>query len=293
MKKIILILLLAQNMFAQNYDIEGHRGCRGLKPENTIEAFLHALKFNVNTLELDVCISKDKKVVVSHEPYMNSLYCSHPNGNAVLKAEEKSLNLFEMNYGEIKKFDTGKRGNKNFPVQEKMSTYKPLLKDVFEIIESDIKKNNLKPINYNIEIKSEKEEYNISQPEVDEFSNLVYETINQYIPAERIVLQSFDFNILKYWHNNIENNSYKKVKLAALVETKGVKPTFRELGFLPDIYSPYYKLLTKGKVRKSHSKGVLVIPWTVNDLEAMKKIKEMGTDGLITDYPDIAVKLIE
>lgn len=280
-------------MLAQNYDIEGHRGCRGLMPENTVEAFLHALKYNVNTLELDVCISKDKKVVVSHEPYMNSLFCSHPNGIPVLKNEEKNLNLYQMNYDEIKKFDTGIRGNKNFPVQEKLSTFKPLLKDVFETIENHIKKNNLKPINYNIEIKSEKEEYGISQPEVDEFSNLVYEIINEYIPSERIVLQSFDFDVLKYWHKNIENKNYKKVKLAALVETKGVKPTFKELGFLPDIYSPYYKLLSKGKVRKCHSKGVKVIPWTVNELEAMKKIKEMGTDGLITDYPNIAIKLIE
>jgi glycerophosphoryl diester phosphodiesterase len=293
MKKIILFLLITQNMLAQNYDIEGHRGCRGLMPENTVEAFLHALKYNVNTLELDVCISKDKKVVVSHEPYMNSLFCSHPNGIPVLKNEEKNLNLYQMNYDEIKKFNTGIRGNKNFPVQEKLSTFKPLLKDVFETIENHIKKNNLKPINYNIEIKSEKEEYGISQPEVDEFSNLVYEIINEYIPSERIVLQSFDFDVLKYWHKNIENKNYKKVKLAALVETKGVKPTFKELGFLPDIYSPYYKLLSKGKVRKCHSKGVKVIPWTVNELEAMKKIKEMGTDGLITDYPNIAIKLIE
>lgn len=280
-------------MLAQNYDIEGHRGCRGLMPENTIEAFLHALTYKVNTLELDVCISKDKKVVVSHEPYMNSLFCSHPSGIPVLKNEEKNLNLYQMEYDEIMKFDTGKRGNKNFPVQEKLSTFKPLLKDVFETIEAYIKKNNLKLVNYNIEIKSEKEEYGVSQPEVAEFSNLVYEIINQYIPAERIVLQSFDFEVLKYWHKNIENKNYNKVKLAALVETKGVKPTFKELGFLPDIFSPYYKLLTKGKVRKCHSKGVQVIPWTVNDLEAMKKIKEMGTDGLITDYPNIASKLIE
>lgn len=280
-------------MLAQNYDIEGHRGCRGLMPENTIEAFLHALTYKVNTLELDVCISKDKKVVVSHEPYMNSLFCSHPSGIPVLKNEEKNLNLYQMEYDEIMKFDTGKRGNKNFPFQEKISTFKPLLKDVFETIEAYIKKNNLKLVNYNIEIKSEKEEYGVSQPEVAEFSNLVYEIINQYIPAERIVLQSFDFEVLKYWHKNIENKNYNKVKLAALVETKGVKPTFKELGFLPDIFSPYYKLLTKGKVRKCHSKGVQVIPWTVNDLEAMKKIKEMGTDGLITDYPNIASKLIE
>ncbi len=280
-------------MIAQNYDIEGHRGCRGLMPENTVEAFLHALKLNVTTLELDVCISKDRKVVVSHEPFMNSLFCSHPDGSLVLKAEEKSLNLFQMNYDEIRKFDSGSRGNVKFPEQEKIKTYKPLLTEVLEKIESYSKQNKLKPINYNIEIKSEPDEYGISQPEAAEFSDLVHDIISKHIPGDRIVLQSFDFEVLKYWHKKIETNKYKKVKLAALVEMKGVKTTFQDLGFLPDIFSPYYKLLTKEKVIECHEKGVKVIPWTVNEVADMIKIKEMGTDGLITDYPDRALQSLK
>ena len=96
---------MTTSALAQKFDIEGHRGCRGLMPENTIPAFKKALDLGVTTLELDVCISKDGQVVVSHEPYMNSLFCSKPDGSAVTKADEKSLNLYKMPYSEIKKYD--------------------------------------------------------------------------------------------------------------------------------------------------------------------------------------------
>jgi glycerophosphoryl diester phosphodiesterase len=291
MKKLLILLLFPFVMDAQKFDIEGHRGCRGLMPENTIEAFLHALKYDVTTLELDVCISKDGKVVVSHEPYMNSLFCSHPNGNPVLKTEESTLNLYKMDYAEIKKFDSGIRGNARFPEQKKMNTYKPLLSEVLGRIESYLKENSLSPVNYNIEIKSEPEEYNISQPEVPVFSKLVHDEIVKYISPKRIVLQSFDFEVLKYWQSKVKSGEFQKMKLAALVEKGDVNAAFKNLGFLPDIYSPYFKLLTKGEVKVSHKKNVKVIPWTVNELVDMQMVKEMGVDGLITDYPDRAVKL--
>ena len=278
---------------AQKLDIEGHRGCRGLMPENTIDAFKHALKYNVTTLELDVCISKDRKVVVSHEPYMNSLFCSHPNGKPVVKSEEKALNLFQMNYEDIAKYDSGNRGNKNFIEQEKRNTYKPLLESVFKEIESYITVNSLKPVQYNIEIKSEKEEYNISQPEVEEFSKLVYEVIIENISPDRIIIQSFDFDILKYWHTKIKIGAFKKVRLAALTEKMGVKPTFKSLGFKPDIFSPYYKLLTPKKIQICHKNEVKVVPWTVNNITEMQQLIQMGVDGLITDYPDRANNLLD
>jgi glycerophosphoryl diester phosphodiesterase len=293
MKKIIFLLFISIKMTAQSFDLQGHRGCRGLMPENTIEAFMEALKYKVTTLELDVSITKDSQVVVSHEPYMNSLFCINPDGTPVTKAMEKSLNLYQMNYNEIKQFDTGSRGNIKFPEQKKISTFKPLLRDVFIKVEAFLKANNYALVNYNIEIKSEASEYGISQPSVEEFSDLVYAEIMQYIDPKRVVLQSFDFNVLKFWHKKFENNQYKKVRLAALVEQSGVKSTFETLGFLPDIYSPYFKLLTKGQVKKCQKKGVQVIPWTVNEPNDMIKIKDMRVDGLITDYPDRAKKLLE
>jgi glycerophosphoryl diester phosphodiesterase len=102
---------------------------------------------------------------------------------------------------------------------------------------------------------------------------------------ERVTLQSFDFRVLQYWHQK-----YPEVKLAALVEnTKTLEDNLDALGFTPHIYSPYYKLLpSQEEVKKIQSKGMQLIPWTVNDAAMMKKLQSWGVDGIITDYPDRA-----
>jgi glycerophosphoryl diester phosphodiesterase len=273
--------------FSQKFDIEGHRGCRGLMPENSIPAFKKALDLGVTTLELDVCISKDGQVVVSHEPYMNALFCSKPDGSPVTKADEKMLNVYAMPYAEIKKYDSGIRGNKLFPEQQKLAIFKPLLRDVFKACEKYIKLNNLPKVHYNIEIKSEEQEYGISQPKtVKEFSDLVYQEIIRQISPERVILQSFDFNVLKFWYLQFEEGKYKKMKLSALVEDEMLDASLEKLGFNPDIFSPYYKHLVKRRVDMCHEKGIKVVPWTVNEVVNMKEIKALGVDGLITDYPN-------
>jgi glycerophosphoryl diester phosphodiesterase len=288
-----LYLSILQPMKAQQFDVEGHRGSRGLMPENTIPAFLKALDLGVHTLELDVIVSKDKKVVVSHEPYFNSLFTTKPDGKALTKAEEKSLNLYVMTYAEIKKYDVGQRVNPLFLEQNPMPVVKPLLSDVIKTCEKYIKEKGLKSVSYNIEIKSEEKEYGISQPAtVVEFSDLVYAQIKK-LAADRIVLQSFDFNVIKHWKKQIDAKVYKKVRLSALTERKGAEKTFEELGFLPDIFSPYFKLLDENKVKFCHEKGVKVVPWTVNEVEDMKRMKAIGTDGLITDYPNRSQFLLE
>ncbi|MFO0414793.1 MAG: glycerophosphodiester phosphodiesterase family protein, partial [Bacteroidota bacterium] len=117
-------------MLADQFDLQGHRGCRGLMPENTIPAMLHAMDLGVTTLELDVVISADGKVVVSHEPWMSSEIATKEDGKQVIHAEEKNLNLFRMNYTEIQKFDVGLKPHPRFPDQKKMKVVKPLLTDV-------------------------------------------------------------------------------------------------------------------------------------------------------------------
>jgi glycerophosphoryl diester phosphodiesterase len=279
---IYIFLLMTTSSFSQKFDIEGHRGCRGLMPENTISAFKKALDLGVTTLELDVCISKDGQVVVSHEPYMNALFCSKPDGSPVMKADEKVLNLYTMSYSEIKKYDSGIRGNILFPEQQKVATFKPLLRDMLKTCEKYIKLNNLPKVQYNIEIKSEEKEYGISQPKtVKEFSDLVYQEIIRQISPERVILQSFDFNILKFWYLQFEEGKYKKVRLSALVEDEMLDPRLEKLGFNPD-----NKHLIKRRVDMCHDKGIKVVPWTVNEIVNMKEIKALGVDGLITDYPN-------
>ncbi|MCU0341928.1 MAG: glycerophosphodiester phosphodiesterase [Spirosomaceae bacterium] len=267
------------------FDWQGHRGCRGLMPENTIPAFKKALDLGVTTLEMDVVISKDRQVVVSHEPYFNPDISIAPDGTPVPKSPK--INLYELPYADIKRYDVGSNGNKGFPEQQKINTYKPLLSEVIEAVEAYRKEKKLPMFAYNIEIKSEEKEYEHSQPPPAAFSDLVHAVIVKYLTPERVTLQSFDFNVLKYWHKQIAAGQYKKVQLAALVaNAKGIEKNLEDLGFQPDIYSPYFQLLTADRVQQLHARGVRVIPWTINTTEDMRRVKALGVDGIITDYPD-------
>ena len=268
----------------QSIIFQGHRGCRGLLPENTIPAFLEALKYPIDYLELDVCLSKDLDVVVSHEPYMNSLFCSYPTGKTVRKSEEKDLNLFQLSYEQIRSFDVGQRGNKLFPEQKPQSAYKPLLSEMIEACEA--KRSSFPDFGYNIEIKSEEKEYGISQPyDVKVFCDKVFEVLKNINP-KKVIVQSFDFNILKYCKQQMDLGVYPKVQLSALVTNEGIRPSLEKLGFLPDFFSPYFKSLTEGKIEICHQKGIRVVPWTINEVEDMRRLIMMGVDGIITDYPN-------
>ena len=274
------------------FEIQGHRGSRGLMPENTIPAFIRAIDEGVHTLELDVVISKDKKVIVSHDPFFNPEISTRPDG--VPLTEETKNNLYQLTYAEIKKFDVGLRGNPNFPEQQKMAVHKPLLKKMIKKAEKYAKKKGLAPLNYNIELKSLPEEYNKSQPQVDEFSDLVHDVIFKQLPANRVTIQSFDFNVLKYWYSRIGAGEYEKPALSALIEPhddNDINLNLDKLGFNPDIWSPYFLHLNEEKVKKLQRLGIKVIPWTVNEPEDMKSVKAMGCDGLITDYPNRARSL--
>ena len=284
--KIALLLLLNFSIMAQMPFLQGHRGCRGLYPENSIPAFVHALEMGVQVLEMDVCLSADGQVVVSHEPYMNSLYASHPSGYPVLKSEEASLNLYRMSYAEIKTYDVGKRGNRLFPEQRAVAAVKPLLREVLALGEAFRQKTG-KPIYYNIEIKSDPSEYGKSQPaDVADFSKSVHAVIAELVDWKFVVLQSFDFQVLKYWHN-----VWGRVNLSALVDNEPPSFVLKELGFTPAIYSSSYKQLDGARIAFSHANNMQVIPWTVNVREDIQKMIDLGVDGLITDYPNRSPKL--
>ncbi|TAE33603.1 MAG: glycerophosphodiester phosphodiesterase [Cytophagales bacterium] len=286
---LLFAMLVTTTALAQTpgFDLEGHRGCRGLMPENTVPAFLKALDLGVTTLELDVVISGDKQVVVSHEPYFNADITLKPDGQPVDKKTQKQLNLYQMPYTEIKRYDVGSIGNPNYPEQQKIKTYKPLLSEVIREAEAYRKKKGLPLFSYNIEIKSVPSEYGQYQPEPAPFSDLVYAQILEQLPPDRVIIQSFDFAVLKHWKTKIDAGTYKRVRLAALVENlRGPEKHLEELGFLPDIYSPYFRLLSKEKIDRLHEKGIKVIPWTVNKVDDMKQVIDWGVDGLITDYPN-------
>ncbi len=275
-----LFMLIALPVMAQNFDWQGHRGARGLMPENTIESMKEALRYPVTTLEFDVVISQDKKVVVSHEPWMNPVICRHPEGKDY---KEREFNLYKMEYSEILRFDCGSLPHPRFPDQKKMNVGKPTLSALLLEIESQLKKEN-RTVLYNIEIKSDKDqEKNGFQPKVAEFCDIVVSEIKSILPEERFVLQSFDPRVLKYLRKN-----HPQIVLSHLTESKESPEQVKKiLGFTPQIFSPDYKLLNYEDIPLFHAQGMRVIPWTVNNKEDMKGLMGMGVDGIITDYPNL------
>ena len=267
-------------------EIHGHRGDRGHFPENSIPAFLSALQKGVDVIEMDVVISKDKKVVVSHEPFMASLYILQPDGKSILKNEERNFNLYQMDYEVIQQFDAGSKINPKFLQQQKIKTYKPSLSEVISVVENFTKKHQLTSVKYNIEIKSEVEDYGIFQPEPEEFVHLVTQVLKDHQIENRVILQSFDIQILEEIHQQ-----YPFFTLAYLVEDGEATANLKKLSFTPSIYSPHFTLLSSQKVKKLQQQGIKVIPWTVNTTKDLQQMMAFGVDGIISDYPELAINI--
>ncbi|WP_428225082.1 glycerophosphodiester phosphodiesterase [Flavobacterium sp.] len=282
MKKIALLLLPLLGM-AQQFDLQGHRGCRGLLPENTIEAMKKAIDIGVTTLEMDVVISKDGKVVVSHEPFLSHEICLDYTNKEITEATEQSYNLYQMNYNEIKACDCGSKIHPRFLEQQKIKTYKPLLTEVIDTVERYLKeKYPNRKLFYNIETKTTPEGDRIFHPEPKEFVDKLMAVLKEKKILSKTFIQSFDTRTLKYLHHN-----YRGIKTILLVENKeNYLQNLKNLGYAPKVYSPDFHLLTKEIVNDLHHKKIKVIPWTVNSIEDMQSVITLGVDGLITDYPN-------
>lgn len=269
--------------------VQGHRGDKGSFPENTIPAFISAVNKGADVIELDVVISKDKKVVVSHEPFMHTLYVLTPSGDSISEENQKNFNLYQMSYDSIKKFDVGLKGNIFFPNQQKQEAYKPLLAEAIDSVENYIASNNLNAVNYNIEIKSSEKAYGIYQPEPEVFVALVMDVIQKKEIQQKMNLQSFDVNIL-----NEINKSYPEVITSYLVSKEGIQKNLDLLNFQPEIYSPHYGLVKNTVfVDSIKNMNMKLIPWTVNDSLVIQKMIELEVNGIITDYPERVLQSLE
>lgn len=278
----------AQNARAMNekklpFDWQSHRGARGLAPENTIPAFLKALEFPaVRTLELDLAVSADGYLVVSHEPWMSSAICAYPDGKPVPEAEEEALAIYQMPYERVQGFDCGSRGNARFPEQTPQMAFKPTLDAVVKEVQQYCEARGREMPFFNIEIKSTPEWDGVKSPAPEAFALLVVEKLKELDIAGFTTVQSFDLRPLQFLHKN-----YPGLTLAFLVEnTQGMEENLQKLGFVPAIYSPYYGLIDREAVERAHNKGMKVIPWTVNTTKDMQRLVEWGVDGIITDYPN-------
>lgn len=269
--------------------IEGHRGARGLVPENTIPSFLKALEVGADTIELDLVVSGDNQLVVSHEPWFSSVISLDKNGNPIPADKQREYNIYKMKYAEIKLYDVGSIGNKDFPEQQKMKVHKPLLKEVFKSVEAYVRKNKLQPVRYNIEIKSNPQGDNTFHPVPSVFAKMVYDEVLKYKLEKNVIIQSFDVRPLQ----ELKKLSVK-MPLALLVSNTnkdGVEKNLERLGFQPDTYSPHFSLVDEATVKFCREKGMKIVPWTVNEIADMENLKKFNLDGIITDYPNRAVKV--
>lgn len=271
--------------YSKDFDLQGHRGARGLFPENSIEAFMAALDLQVNTLEMDVVISADGQVVVSHEPWIDHLICWDLEDRPV--PEGKALNIYQMPYSEVTNYNCGSQPHPDFPQQTKVPTFKPLLSEVIAEAENFTAEVELDPVWYNIEIKSTPDGDGIFHPEPKEFAALVLDVVRKGGIAERTIIQSFDVRALR----EVKAADPSMPVALLLSETEGFERDLENLGFVPEIYSPYYRIVDRQMVENCHANNIRIIPWTVNDEDDMVELLEMGVDGLITDYPDIALTL--
>jgi glycerophosphoryl diester phosphodiesterase len=267
------------------FDKEGHRGCRGLMPENTIPAMIKALDLGVTTLEMDIAITKDKQPVLSHEPWFAQDITTKPDGTYMKDLEERKFVIYWMTYEQVKTFDVGMKPHPRFPSQQKMKVVKPLLSEVIDSCEGHAKATNRPLPWYNIETKTDPVLDSVFHPIPVEFVDLLMSVIFEKRIEERTIIQSFDFRTLQYLHQK-----YPSIKTSMLIEgfdKRSLDEQIKALGFTPTIYSPEYTLVNEDMVKKCHQQNIRVLPWTVNDKPTIDKLKKMGVDGLITDYPDL------
>ena len=247
--------------------IQGHRGARGMLPENTLAAFKYAIENKIDVLELDLQMTKDKEIIIYHDKNINTDIC---NG---ISKPIKMLSLKE-----IKEYDCGSKKNVNFSEQQPILGEKiPTFIELIKLIQSEYK---YKTIEMNIEIKTEKSLD--TDDEVYEFSNKLIDIINKYNITNNVIIQSFDARALKNI-KEIEPSIKTSYLIKELPSLDNLIKISKQLGV--KIISPEYKLMNKNIVTQLHENGFEVLPWTINDINILKQNIEYGVDGIITDYP--------
>ena len=265
-------------------EVHGHRGCRGLRPENTLTGFLYALSLGVDVIEMDVVVSADKQVVVSHEPWLNPSICLDPNGRPIGSGAAHDFNLYQMPYAEISRCDCGTLQHSGFPAQLTAPGYKPLLKEVLTTLELAARHLNCKLVGYSIEIKSSPEEDGVFHPAPPEFLRLVVAVLEAAQVLSRTTILCFDARVLR-----LVRQQFPQLATCLLVEA-GLpwQASIRDLGFIPNTFGPDFSSVTEAAVRSLRESfpKLRLVPWTVNEPYDMRLLLGLGVDGLTTDYPD-------
>lgn len=289
---LALLAMVSINASAQvaefpKFSAEAHRGGRGLWPENTILAMQNAMKIDgITTLEMDTHITKDGKVVVTHDDYLSPGFMRMPDGKDIPASDSKKYPVFQMDYKEVKSFDLGSKELPGFPNQQKIKTNIPMLSDLIDAVQKDIKANKKKQFFYNIETKCSPAGDGITNPKPEVFVKLLMDVIEKKGITPYVVIQSFDKRTIQLIHEK-----YPNVRTSFLVANKKTyEENIADLGYKPFILSPVWQMVTEDLVKKAHADNVKVIPWTANTIADMKSLRALSVDGIISDYPDLLIQ---
>ena len=263
-------------------EVQGHRGARTVLPENTIPGFEYALDVGVDTLELDMGVTKDNVVIVNHDQKINPKICQMKDGSPV----GDNLWVRNMTLKEIKQLDCGSKVNPRFKNQTlKPGTEIPTLDEVFKMVKAS-KAPIAKKVLFNIETKSDPKNP-MAQPKPAEFARLVLKVVKKHKLQDRVTIQSFDHRTLR----EVKKQA-PKIQLAALFEHEPDNWVEATKSAKADIVSPYFKFLSKEEVKTMQAAGLKVIPWTANDASDWADLIELGVDGIITDDPKPLMKML-
>lgn len=284
-------------------DIEAHRGGRALRPENTLQSFANALSMGVDTLELDMGVTKDGVIVVSHERGLNPDLARSPDGDYV---PPPGIPFVKLTLAEVKKYDVGqiRPGSAyaaRFPDQLAVpGTRIPTLAEVFALV----RRSGDRHVRLNIETKIDPNHPDES-PDPEHFVKAVLDLLRREDFADRVMIQSFDWRTLQLVQKQAP--AIPTVYLTQLQQPEENiyldKPSPWTAGFDPSkygrsvpravkaaggtIWSPLYEDVDRGSIAEAHKLGLKVVVWTVNDPEAMAHLIDLGVDGIISDRPDV------
>lgn len=246
-----------------------HRGGAGLYPENTIAAMLNAVKLGVTDLEMDLHVTKDQVVVVSHDPYV--------------KGYGKKYPIYSLTWKQLSAKVIGNVKDPAFPDSKRLYTYVPMVTALIDSVETYCHMHRLPPVKYTIEIKSDPASDGKLSPDYKTFADLCVKALSSRNLGSRLLLQSFDVRTLKYVHSK-----YPDIRLLYLVDNTsgGYDKAMKTLGFVPYAIGPDYPMVSATFVSKAKAAGMRVIPYTVDTKAVAQKMVRAGVDAIITNYPD-------
>jgi len=300
--RTLIALALWSSASAHAFDLQGHRGTRGLAPENTIAAFERALAIGVTTIETDLAVTKDGVLVISHDPVLNPDLVRGPDGRWLPGKGPPihSLTLQELRRYDIGRTDPASAYGKQFPEQQAADGQRfPTLKELFALGAGN-------GVRFAIETKITPTS-GADTPDAETFAKLVVAAVRDAGMSGRVEVLSFDWRTLvevKKLAPEIRtvcitqstanfDNARNAAWTAGLELSRydgSVAKIARAAGC--DTWSSFFRNLTPASIDEAHAIGLTVLPWTVNDPADMARLIDMKVDGLITDYPDRARKVM-